>query len=278
MKSKCTLMFLFFYVSFYAQEFQGKAIYKTHRKIEMKIDVGKKGASNSKLQKQLQEQIKKMFQKTYTLSFNKTESVFTQNSKLAAPNPKGNGMFIMGGNSNSDILYKNIPKKRFAKQTEIMSKRFLIKDSLEDYQWQLTDETKNIGNYTCYKATREKVEPYIKYSFKNGKMTEEKATRTIKTEAWYTPQIPVSHGPKKYWGLPGLILEIKEGKLTIVCTEIEMNPKEKVRIKEPTKGKKVTLKEFEKIQRKKSKEMMERFQNNRKGKKNGNTISIQFNG
>jgi GLPGLI family protein len=31
----------------------------------------------------------------------------------------------------------------------------------------------------------------------------------VVTTAWYTPQIPVSNGPRNYHGLPGLIMEVK---------------------------------------------------------------------
>ena len=62
--------------------------------------------------------------------------------------------------------------------------------------------------------------------------------------AWYTPQIPVSQGPGEYWGLPGLILEVNAGTTTVLCTEITLNPNEKVTIKKPSKGKKVTRDEF----------------------------------
>ena len=43
-----------------------------------------------------------------------------------------------------------------ANKTELMGKVFLIKDNLVTYDWKLTGETKNIGNYTCYKAVFEK--------------------------------------------------------------------------------------------------------------------------
>ena len=64
-------------------------------------------------------------------------------------------MLVMsfGGSGMEDIYYKNIQEKRFANKTEIMGKRFLVKDYLPEYKWELSSETKNIGNYTCYKAT-----------------------------------------------------------------------------------------------------------------------------
>ena len=78
-------------------------------------------------------------------------------------------------------------------------------------------------------------------------------TRT--TTAWYTPQIPVNNGPDDYQGLPGLILEVHDGKLTIVCSKIVLNPKEKIDISEPEKGKVVTQEKYEEIMEKKAKEM-----------------------
>ena len=50
-------------------------------------------------------------------------------------------------------------------------------------------------------------------------------------EAWYTPQIPVGHGPAEYWGLPGLILEVSAGNTTMLCSKIVMNPAEKEKIR-----------------------------------------------
>ena len=70
-------------------------------------------------------------------------------------------------------------------------------------------------------------------------------------EAWYAIEIPVSNGPNKYWGLPGLILELHEGETTFLCSKIVLYPKEKIEIKAPKNGKKVTQKEFDEIKEKK---------------------------
>ena len=99
--------------------------------------------------------------------------------------------------------------------------------------------------------------------------------RTV--SAWYTPQIPVNNGPAMYQGLPGLILEVHDGKLTIICSKIVLNPEDKVEIEEPTKGKEVNQKEYDVIMEKKAKEMMERYAP-RKGSKNGESIEIRIGG
>ena len=145
---------------------------------------------------------------------------------------------------NSDILYKNILEKRMANKTELMGKVFLIKDNLVAYDWELTGETKNIGNYTCYKAVYEIEEEDIQINMIDGEVKEEKVIKKRTTVAWYTPDVPISNGPRDYGGLPGLILEVNDGDLTIVCSEIVLNPKEVKEIKEPIKGKIVTSKKF----------------------------------
>ena len=58
-----------------------------------------------------------------------------------------------------------------------------------------------------------------------------------------------------YGGLPGLILEVNDGKQTMLCKKIVINPKNKVTIKEPAKGKVVTQERFNEIMNKKIEEM-----------------------
>ena len=76
-------------------------------------------------------------------------------------------------------------------------------------------------------------------------------------EAWYTPQVPVSHGPLEYWGLPGLILEVSAGKTTMLCSKITLNPAEKIEIKAPAKGKEVSKQEYKETIVSKMQEFME---------------------
>ena len=75
--------------------------------------------------------------------------------------------------------------------------------------------------------------------------------------AWYTPQIPVSHGPAEYWGLPGLILEVNAGNTTMLCSKIVMNPKEELKIEAPDKGKIVSKEEYQTTVMGKMKEMLD---------------------
>ena len=248
--------------SMFAQDFSGRATYKTHRKSSFELD-STTMAANPGIQEQMEAQMRKMFQKTFTLDFTKSESMYKEEQELDAPKgPSANGgvmVMVMGGNGSSDILYKNISENRMAHKTELMGKVFLIKDNLEAYDWELTGETKNIGNYTCYKAVYEKEEEDIQIDMIDGEVKEEKVTKKRTLVAWYTTDVPVSSGPNNYGGLPGLILEVNDGDQTIVCSEIILNPKEVKEIKEPIKGKIVTRKKFAEISLEKTKEMMNRY-------------------
>ena len=79
-----------------------------------------------------------------------------------------------------------------------------------------------------------------------------------------------------YQGLPGLILEVHDGELTVICSKIVLNPEDKVDIKEPEKGKEVNQDKYDEIMDKKQKEMMERY-SPRKGRQ-GEGISIMIGG
>ena len=269
----CALLLMIYSIS--AQEFSGSATYKTHRKSSIELD-STTMAANPGIQKQLEAQMRKMFQKTYILDFTKSESMFKQKQELDGPKvPKSNGAIIMIGGmaGGTDVLYKNIKEKRMANKTDLMGKIFLIKDNLVSYDWELTGETKNIGNYTCYKAVFEKEEESIEIKMIDGEVKEEKGIKKRTIIAWYTTDIPISNGPKNYGGLPGLILEVNDGNETIVCSEIILNPKEIKEIKEPTKGKIVTRKKFDDISIEKSKEMMNRYRS-----RDGKGIEIEIGG
>jgi GLPGLI family protein len=73
--------------------------------------------------------------------------------------------------------------------------------------------TKNTEETTAKKEDKEKKTNFMD----NLEMPKE----TIVT-AWYTPEIPVNQGPDKYWGLPGLILEVNDGK-TVLCSKVVLN-------------------------------------------------------
>ncbi len=92
-KHKLSLVItLFMGVIMNAQEFQGVATYKSHRKMDFNnMDDSK---ISSELQKQLEDQLRKQSQQEYTLNFNRYESTYKMNEKLEAPVPSNSGITI----------------------------------------------------------------------------------------------------------------------------------------------------------------------------------------
>jgi GLPGLI family protein len=261
-----------------AQDFQGEAIYRTQRKVNIKLDSTKMSGD---MQKQMQEMLKKQFQKTFVLNFDKEQSVYKEDISLSPPQPGlGSGMMVqtLGGGA-QDILWKNTKEGRFVNQTDLMGKIFLIRDSLPKLDWELKKDTKYIGQYTCYKATLTREIEVVKSGISiNGDkdLSEDKTTKETQIiTAWYTPEIPVNHGPQKYQGLPGLILEVNDGSQTVICSKIILNPENPIDIRAPKKGKEINQKDFDVIEEKKREELLESF----KGRgRDGESIQIRIGG
>lgn len=268
--SKIALLVLFFTTFIVkGQDFQGKAVYQT--KTTLKFDTENSSIPADRMQR-IQEMMKSQLEKSYTLVFDKTASMYKEEVKLdqAAGTGRGMGFTMMIGGGASGNLYKNIQTKTSAKEQEFSGKNFLIKDNLKNYNWQMEQETKMIGNYLCFKATAVIEMPDRQVNFRFGRRqadesdeNEENKMVEVPVTAWYTLDIPVSNGPDNFWGLPGLILEVSYANTQIVCTKIVLNAKDKETIDEPKKGKEVSQEEYDAIIREKMKEMRDRFQNER---------------
>lgn len=271
------------------KDFQGMAVYESKTST---ADFAKNFEGNKditpEMKTQIMERMKKMFEKTFILNFDKSASIYKEEEKLDAPGQSGGGRMMASFMGGGGTYFKNVKEKQYTVDKEVFGKEFLIKDSLPNLKWVLTDETKKIGDYTCFKATA--VKEASKSDFRNYRRKEEKKKEAVKTEevkkdekattdkkdekktnffdevempkeitvtAWYCPEIPVNQGPDEYWGLPGLIMEVNDGKTVIMCSKLVMNVKDKIEIKAPSGGDKVTQKEFDDIMMKKMKEMSE---------------------
>ena len=239
------------------------------------------GQMSEQQKKQMEERMKPYLEKTFILTFNKEESIFKEDEKLAAPTGGGGRGFGFMSSFSSGPQYKNIKSKTFIQDQEFFGKQFLIKEELSPFSWVMGSDTKQVGKYTAFKATvmvTENEMNWMRTTPRTRNNSENKEVETdesnevkieeepekIEVIAWYTPMIPVSQGPSEYWGLPGLILELSAGNTIMLCTKIVMNPDEKEDIKMPEKGKQVTKKEYSKI----INEKVEEFRNSR-GRGNG---------
>lgn len=247
-----------------AQGFTGRAVYESKTTMDAGgIQINGK-AGDDAMVKKLQEQLDKMNEKTYIMDFNKTESIYEEEQKLETPSA-GSDFSVVTSSSEGGKVYKNIKDKLSLSEEDFFGKEFLVADSLPNWDWKLQPETKKIGDYTCHKAiavipvTEAEKADYEDIKKQEGKgntsffVMNEPKDKTI--SVWYTPEIPVSHGPDNYWGLPGLILEVNAGETIILCSKIIVNPKDKIAIKLPKKGKKVTKAEYESLMKKQFEQM-----------------------
>ncbi|PRP67446.1 GLPGLI family protein [Nonlabens agnitus] len=259
-----------------AQEnFKAIAHYIVQTKIDLKDDEDKEkeakdeaeDARTSEIMAKLREAMAKGNQQEYVMEITPTESSYNKVVELAKPKKAGEiSVSFTVNNGSTSSVYKDLKEQKYYKEDEIMGKEFLIVDDIPSYAWQPVNETKKIGNYTCYKATYTPVLTEEEKKEQEEKM--EKASqgsllamipeqdRTI--TAWYTPEIPISNGPGEYQGLPGLILEVQEANTVLLCTKIEINPEKDLDMKKPKSGKKINQKDFDELREKKMQERMER--------------------
>ena len=93
----------------------------------------------------------------------------------------------------STYVYKNYPTGQMTITDRISLQDYCYVDSLHTQTWTMGDSTREVLGYTCQQATAD---------FRGRRWT-----------AWFATDIPVSDGPWKLGGLPGLILEAyDEGK------------------------------------------------------------------
>ncbi|AXG67825.1 protein of unknown function (Porph_ging) [Kordia sp. SMS9] len=240
------------------QEFKGKAYYFSKSKMEL----GNWGKRLSEAQKKdVAARLKNRLEKTYVLSFDKEASVFKEEDKLDAISGATDSW---GANFSRGEQYKNVKETSLVQAQEFYGKKFLVKDQLHVIDWKMGKETKQIGQYTCFKAmatiSQDDLEWY-NFSWSDLRRKDEDGDGTpdvpmVLVEAWYTPQVPVSHGPAEYWGLPGLILEVSAGNTTMLCSKIVINPGEEIKIEAPDSGKEITKTKYQETIRGKMQEMM----------------------
>lgn len=101
------------------------------------------------------------------------------------------------------FIYKNFPKGKITTTGYIMPDHFKYSEPLLDKGWILTREKKVISGYSAQKAT-------INFGGRSW-------------VAWFTPEIPISEGPYKFSGLPGLIIFLHDTKNHYVFEMVSFN-------------------------------------------------------
>lgn len=224
-------LFLLVYSTIITAQFNnGIAIYKkilndtTVLNINKNVNIRKILANTNTLAESLE----------YELKFSASEATFEVIEPLEFEDKMSLAMAILAGSGNG-MRYTNLSTKESLHQKNAYGEQFLITNSLDSIAWKLTNESKQISGYTCYKAVTSKTVVGMKEVFEHPVI------------AWYTPSIPVNFGPIGYAGLPGLILELKFNVYTFYMTKIELG--KKVNLKTPKKGRKITTFKFENLEK-----------------------------
>jgi GLPGLI family protein len=208
MSLKITLLSLLcLNVSFAKQSF----VYKVSADIDYdNIDETSVSSLMTSVEKQLDNQ-------TFVLMLNKNKSHFKLKPNI--------------DNESKNLQVTNIAKAMTSYlqlNTTFMNKPFSIEfDELPD--WEIESDTKTIGNYKVIKATTHR------------KFIGSKGVKEKEIEAWFRPDIPISHGPMGAVGLPGLVIQLR---LQNTIYTLEQIKDETIKIEEPKSDEALSSEQF----------------------------------
>jgi len=235
-KTQFAFALFLFTVLLHAQEanngflLAGSVIYEEMIKMDIQLEG---------MDAQMAAQIPKERTSEKVLHFSEEASLFENHQKEDVEeiiSKEGRGI-VIELHEPDNLTYTDLKNGMLIRQTEFMSRVFLIESELKTEKWKLTGKQLSILDYACQEAIAEV----------DGK----------DVHAWFTSQIAVGAGPGPYSQLPGLVLavEVNDGDRTLMATSVDIKPLDKSVLKKPTKGKKVSPEEFETIVAEKMKEM-----------------------
>lgn len=166
----------------------------------------------------------KMVSELYYFDFNENKTVY----KLAKENTDTKYMWGRKP-SETDVTVKDIKNNQISLQRDIFEQTYLIKDSMQNYEWKITNETRTIAGFECRKAVT-------------------KICDSVYIVAFYTDEITVSSGPESFGGLPGMILGLAVPRLqtTWFATKVDLKEPTELMLSPKQKGKVATWEVYQK--------------------------------
>ena len=164
------------------------------------------------------------------LFFNSKQSLYTIDKEDAATEQR------WGGTNRIEQLFflRDFEKETKTDIQQLLGKAYLLQDSLHVPQWRVLNQIKDVNGYVCMKAVTEDT------------------IKKQKIVAWFSQDIVLGAGPEKYFGLPGLIMEldVNDGDMIIEAKKIEFRNVDKDLVMPKLKGKKITDKDYQSILKK----------------------------
>ena len=220
------LICLFFLTAFIiTAKAQTQFITKGRVEYEKKINQFKsvEGKEDNVWVKEMMKVYPKFINDVFELRFDEKKSVY----KLAKENTDNKYMMWGTKPSETDAVVQDLQDKIVSTQRDVFENTYLIKDSLRNLDWRITDETREIAGFECRKAVT-------------------KICDSVYVVAFYTDQIAISSGPESFGGLPGLILGLAVPRLytTWFATKLELIEPTNVQLNPTQKGKKTNWKDL----------------------------------
>jgi len=131
-------------------------------------------------------------------------------------------------------------KRNYEKSTQydvmtMLGKVYIVEDSIHAPNWKIHNDLKEVAGHLCMKA-------YWEDTVKMQKIT-----------AWFALDMPLSGGPERLCGLPGLILEadVNSGAMLITADRIDLKKlTTELDLPKKVKGKKITEADYQAILKK----------------------------
>jgi GLPGLI family protein len=180
-----------------AQQFIDKAV------IEYEVNTNlKKTMSNDSWDEMMKDNLSDLKISYFTYTFADNKSIY----KFDRWSPKTRIPKHEKDADEENIWHFDFTTRKMSMQKQIVGTNFVIADSIQNIQWKITNEHREIAGYNCRKAV--------------GKIMDD-----VYVFAFYTDDITISGGPCSISGLPGMILGLSIPRLytSFIATKIDLN-------------------------------------------------------
>ena len=152
---------------------------------------------------------KKVLNKDNRIKIERFELFFTDSSSIFKP-ILSDDVDKLSWATTKNTVFHNLNTSEKLIFLNVWGKELIVKDSIGNRNWKITESSRNIAGYKCYKSIWQK----------------DDSTRIY---AWFTPDIIPTVGPEGFDGLPGTILGLatEDGGIIYFAKEVKiMSPKE----------------------------------------------------